>query len=84
MAPRLAAPTFSGTGGAFKLGRTGFSYPPGSRIEFFDDRRLALILVPHRGYVTPWRLHIVHEGGELFGVPAQIILRVERELFKII
>ena len=75
---------FSGPRGAAKVGRRVYTYPPGSRIEFFDDRRLALVLVPHRGYATPWTLHIVHEGGELFGVPAQVILRVERELFGII
>ena len=84
MALRLGPPSFSGNGGAFKAGHRAYSYPPGSRIEYAEDRRLVFVLIPRRGFVHPWQLHVVHEGGELFGVPAQVILRVERELFGII
>jgi hypothetical protein len=85
MAVRLGAPTFSGTGGAFKLGRTGFTYPAGSQVSYFDDPatawRVALVRVPHSGYAHPWTLHIVCERGEILGIPAKILMDAEREHF---
>ena len=81
MAVRLSAPTFSGNAGAIKLGRTRFSYPPGSRIAYTDDRHVAVVFVPRPGYTFPWRLHFLCEAGELLGVPAPVQLRAEREMF---
>ena len=85
MALRVVAPTFSGSGGAFKLGRAMFSYPAGSQVQFYDDPRtawrVALVRVPHPGYSHPWTLHIVCERGEILGIPAKILMDAEREHF---
>jgi hypothetical protein len=81
VAVRLSAPTFSGNGGAFKLGRVGYSYPAGSRIAYTEGRRVAVVFVPSLGYVFPWKIHFLCEAGELLGIPAPIQLRAEREMF---
>lgn len=72
---RIRPTSLTGTG-SLVLGATRYSLPEAARVSYFDHRgeRVALVLV---GRV----LHVLHERGELYGIPAKILLKTRREHF---
>lgn len=82
MGIRVVPPTFSGTGGAVKVGRAVWSYPEGSKVAYYTDAatgvRLALVFIPASAGVRPWGLRVLAEEGEILGIPARLLRETER------
>jgi hypothetical protein len=62
--------------GSLTLGGTVYRLPEAAKVSYFDHRgdRVALVLVGRA-------LHVLHATGEIFGIPARILLNTRREHF---